>query len=121
MNCYSPVNALIDSRATYNFISHAVIELMRLKACKGNAPTTICTNAGTYIPMHGVYRQMLQLRNASGADWRLVANLRAADITGYDIILGIPWLTRQNPDVDEDQNHRFWGTPRHSEDGLLRL
>ncbi len=50
----------------------------------------ICTIDETRIQVHSVYRQTLRLRDASGADQRLVANLIATDITGYDIILGMP-------------------------------
>jgi hypothetical protein len=59
------------------------------------------------IRVHAVYRQMLRIRNTFRADKTLAANLIATDMCGYDIIFGMPWLTRQNPDVHWDQNSWF--------------
>jgi hypothetical protein len=61
MNCYSPVNALIDSGATYNFISQTVVDRLRLKAVLGKAPPSICPIDGTCLPVHGIYQLMLRL------------------------------------------------------------
>ncbi len=99
MNRYSPLSALIDSVATFNFILSVVVDHLRLKAVAGKAPPTICTIDGTHLSVHGVYRQTLCLRDASRADRRLAATLYVTDITGYDVILGMPWLTCQNPDI----------------------
>ncbi len=105
----------------YNFISSAVVNCLSLKAVAGKASPTICTIDGTHLPVHGVYRQTLRLRDASGADCRLAATLYTADITGYDVILGMPWLTCQNPDIHSDQNHSYWRTHIGAEDNLFRL
>jgi hypothetical protein len=54
-NRYIPVNALIDSGATYNFVFHAVAERLYLKPVAGKAPPAICTIDRTRIQVHGIY------------------------------------------------------------------
>lgn len=61
MNRSSRVNALIDSEATYKFISQTVVDRLRLKAVPGKAPLSIYTINGTRLPVLGVYRQTLRL------------------------------------------------------------
>ncbi len=121
MNCYSPLSAPINFGASYHFILSAVIDHLRLKAIVGNAPLTICTIDSTHIPVHGIYRQTLRLQDASRADYRLAAILYTADIMGYNVILRMFWLTRQNPDIHWDQNHWYWRTRMGAEDGLVCL
>jgi hypothetical protein len=59
----------------------------------------------THLSIHGLYQQTLFLEDTSKADLRLVATLYAVNITGDNVILGMPWLTHKNPDLHWDQNH----------------
>jgi hypothetical protein len=55
MNHYSPVKALIDSGATYNFISQNIVDHLHLKAVQGKASPFICTINSTRLSVHSVY------------------------------------------------------------------
>jgi hypothetical protein len=50
----------------------------------------------------------------------LAINFVVADIAYYDMILGMAWLQKQNPDIHWDTGLWHWRTLTEAEDGLIR-
>ena len=93
------LQALIDSGATYNFVSQLRAKEMDLEG----TPTTIgnvCTIDGNALQTYLTHETMLELTDNVGENYQLKQELVAADMKGYDIILGMPWLKTQNPQID---------------------
>ncbi len=107
INRYSPVTALVDSGAVFNFISQSVADRLRLRPT-AKPPPPISTIDGNPLRTHAVYRVTLRLRDDSGREQRVAANLIGADIASYDLILGMAWLSRHNPDIMWRQQKWYW-------------
>jgi hypothetical protein len=64
---------------------------------------------------------MVHMRNSAGVKRYHAINLVVADIASYDIILGMAWLRKQNPDIRLDTGIWHWRTRTDVEDGPIRL
>jgi hypothetical protein len=45
---------------------------------------------------------MVHMRDSAGVKCLHAVNFVVANIRGYDMILGMAWLLKQNPDIDWD-------------------
>ncbi len=71
---------------------------MRLRQIVKLSPL-ISTIDGNSLRTHAVYRITIRLWNDSSKEQRVTAYLIGADISDYNLVLGMAWLSRHNPDV----------------------
>jgi transposase InsO family protein len=93
------LQALIDSGATYNFVSQLRAKEMDLEG----VPTKmghICTIDGNALQTYLTHETAMELTDDAGRTHQLEQQFVAADMQGYDVILGMPWLKAQNPRID---------------------
>jgi hypothetical protein len=86
---YNPYLALVDSGATYDFISQAVADCLSLEAARKRELQPIVTVNGEPLCATAIVRQMVRMRDSAGAKRNHSINFVAADISYYDIILGM--------------------------------
>ncbi len=103
---YYLYSALVDSGATYNFISQAVADKLGLEAAKAGKrkkkkemPPPITIVNGEPLRATAVVRQMVHMQDSAGAKRSHAINFVVADIAHYDMTLGMAWLPKQNPDI----------------------
>ena len=90
--------ALVDSGASLNFISHLLAKELELAA--DPAPLKrVTTLGGQTLLTYGFRKATLRLEDTQGRRIERAETLVAADITGYDLILGYPWLQGNDPDI----------------------
>ncbi len=106
---YYPSLALVDSSATYNFIFKSIADKLGLEAVKAGkskvkkkALPPITTVNGEPLRATAVIRQMVWMRNSAGTKQSHVINFVIADIAHHDLIFGVAWLQKQNPDINWD-------------------
>ncbi len=61
------------------------------------------------------------MRDSTGVKRSHAVNFVAADICGYDVILGMAWLQKQNSDINWDSGVWHWRTRTEVEEGPIRL
>ncbi len=125
---YYYYSALVNSGATYNFISQAVADRLSLEAVRAGRrkkqkklPPPITTVNGETLCATTVVRQMVRLRDSAGTKRSHAINFVVANIAHYDLILGMAWLQKQNPDIQWDTGVWHWRTRTNAEDGPIRL
>ncbi len=116
-----PYSALVDSGATYNFIFQAVADRLGLKAARKRKPPPIATVNGEPLRATAIVRQMVRMLDSAGAKRSHASNFVVADISHYNMILGLAWLQRQNADIQWDAGVWYWRTRTSAEDGPIRL
>jgi hypothetical protein len=52
---------------------------------------------GTELPIAGVYRETLRITDANKETRLQTVTLRCVDLHGFNIVLGMPWITRAQP------------------------
>ncbi len=125
---YYPYSALVDLSTTYNFISQAVADRLGLEAVRAGRrkkqkklPPPITIVNGETLRATTVVRQMVQMRDSAGMKRSHAINFVVANIAHYDLILGMVWLQKQNPDIQWDTGVWHWRTRTNAEDGPIRL
>jgi hypothetical protein len=119
---YYPYSALINSGATFNFISQAAADQLGPEAVrKHKLPTPIAAVNGEPLRATAVIRQMVRMPDSAGAKRGHAINFIIADIAHYDMILGMAWLHKQNPDIHLDTGVWHWHTRTNADDRLIRL
>jgi hypothetical protein len=113
-NAYTPLQALINSGAVFNFISQDFAQCLGLKLTDKLAPPMSSID-GHALRTYGIYRQTVHLGDDSGREQCVTLNLVAADILGYDLILGMAWLLRYNPDIMWRKRKWLWRVPSGNE------
>ncbi len=91
--------ALVDSGATYNFISQAIADHLGLEAARKQKPPHIATFNGKPLRAIAVVRQMVRMQDSARVKQSHTINFVITDISHYNMILGIAWLQKQNPDI----------------------
>ena len=90
--------ALVDSGASLNFISHLLARELNL--CIDTAPQSrVTTLGGQTLSTYGRRKAVLQLYDSQNRRIKCEETLVAGDISGYNIILGYPWLQSHDPDI----------------------
>jgi hypothetical protein len=124
----NPYLVFVDSDATYNFISKSVTDKIRLEVVKARIkrnrkkmPPLITMVTGKPLHATAVIRQMVQICDSAGTKRSHAINIVIADIAYYDMMLGMTWLQKQNPDVHRDTGVWHWPTRTKAEDRPIRL
>src|SRR2546429_350145 len=95
------VRALIDSGADENFISQLLAVELGLKPTATPTPA-IRTLNGERLTTYHYYTIPTRLENEEGERLEITDEFLGADMVGFDLILGMPWLYNANPDVQWD-------------------
>jgi hypothetical protein len=74
---------------------------------------SLCTTA--------VVREMVRMCDSARVKRSHAVIFVIADIRGYNVILGMAWLQKQNPDINWDSEVWHWRTLTKAEDGPIRL
>ncbi len=100
---YDPCSVLVDSGTTYNFISQSIADKLRLEAVKAGRkrnrkkmPLPITTVNGELLYTTVVLQQMVRMCTDARMKRSHAINF-VTDIAHYNIILGMAWLQKQNP------------------------
>ena len=89
--------ALVDSGAEDDFISQAVVLRLGLK---GEAPNTFGKAVdGHQIRLFGRHQLKVHATDSQGEQTIASCNLYATDIKQFDMILGMNWLRKVDPDI----------------------
>ena len=91
-----PVNALIDSGSSGDFISSTFVQ-------NHNIPTQPSPHTNVVILADGTKQatsNMVTAASLSIANYSAAVDLMVLPLSQYDIILGMPWLERTNPRID---------------------
>jgi hypothetical protein len=88
------VQALVDSGASCNFISEELVERLQLKTVKTGGQVRLINGQ---LEDSAVVVPRLAYRTGSFFDKR---PFQVTKLVGVDLILGKPWLTQFNPDID---------------------
>ncbi|KAI9785429.1 MAG: hypothetical protein M1816_000398 [Peltula sp. TS41687] len=97
---WQTLTALIDLGANENFISHLRVAELGIKPRLDEATPRVTTMDETQLQVYGVYRPRIRATDNSGTTEELHSRLPAASFTGWDIVLGWPWLKELNPDIN---------------------
>ncbi|KAI9777423.1 MAG: hypothetical protein M1816_004730 [Peltula sp. TS41687] len=97
---WKTLTALIDSGANENFISHLRIAELGIKPRLDEATPRVTTIDETQLQVYGIYRPRIRATDNSGTTGESHSRLLAASFTGWDIVLGWPWLKELNPDIN---------------------
>ena len=92
---------LIDSGATPNFISSEWAEKARITTTENGKQIVVTVADGRHMTFDETKTSMLTL-NLGGFQWR--ESFTVIPMTGYDIILGKPWLSDIQPNIDYKTN-----------------
>ena len=95
-----PCDFLIDSGATGDFISVAFIERYHLDSgCKPlTSPLTVeMADGGVYTSSRAITDMVIV---SEDKEFNCRRDLLVLPLSGYDAILGMPWLEDVNPDID---------------------
>jgi hypothetical protein len=68
-----------------------------------------------------IVQHMVRMRNSTGVKRCHAINFVVANIASYNLILGMAWLRKQNPDIRWDTSIWHWRTRTNVEDGPFRL
>ncbi|KAI9776181.1 MAG: hypothetical protein M1816_005408 [Peltula sp. TS41687] len=85
--------------AVQNFISHLRAVELGIKPRLDEATPKVTTIDETQLQVYGVYRPRIRATDNSGTTGELHSRLLAVSFTGWDIVLGWPWLKELNPDI----------------------
>ena len=93
------LKAMLDTGATLNFISQFAVKELRLTASDATAPSihSICGHSVRTYQNHSL---QLQVQDSEGQTALTTGDFLAADIIGYDIVIGLPWLKRNGVKLD---------------------
>ena len=95
-----PAWCLIDSGATHNFASQTWIEEAGTTTSERQAQFMLTMADGSQRFLNEAVTPRLQLK-IENTSWE---SLTVIYLGGYDIVLGKPWLTKNNPDIDFANN-----------------
>lgn len=100
--------ALLDTCATSNFISQQAVKELGLGP--GEAlPRGLRTLGGQPLQTYRQHPVFVDAGDSRGRSVHTSGTFIAADFVGFDIILGLPWLTQWNADIQVG-NKEWWYT-----------
>ncbi len=86
---WSTLRALVDSGATLNFISQLRVKELGLPESE-HRPPAIHTLDGHKLQTYGVHLPEIRMNGSEGELLNTTVSLVAANMVGYDVILGMP-------------------------------
>lgn len=92
------VRVLIDSGAQGDFIGRGLVNQLSLPV--GISPRRVKAIDGHRVRSYGMVSSDLRIQDREGTTRVHNSTLHVVDLSGYDIILGMPWLRITNPDID---------------------
>ena len=95
-----PVKMLIDSGATGNFVSDAMVTALKLQVQQDEDDDEVTLADGTVVSTAGYVQFVMKCGDFKG---KIVA--RVFPNLHKECILGIPWLEYENPDIDWTRRH----------------
>ncbi len=81
----------------------------------------VATVKGKPLRTTAVVWHMVRMCNSAGFKRCLAINFIVADIVSYDVILGMAWLQKQNPDILWNTGIWHWRTQTDAENGPICL
>ncbi|KAI9794087.1 MAG: hypothetical protein M1816_006712 [Peltula sp. TS41687] len=94
---------LVRARRVLQFwvtLLHLRAAELSIKPRLDEATLRVTTIDETQLQVYGVYRPRIRATDNSGTTGELHSRLLAASFTGWDIVLGWPWLKDLNPDIN---------------------
>jgi hypothetical protein len=95
-NGFLPYTALVDLGATYNFVSQAVANAVRMRPAKAGrkkkaiaTPAMVATVNGEPLRTTSILWYMVRIRNSAGVKRCHVINFIVANVINFDVILGM--------------------------------
>lgn len=116
-----PTVALIDSGSSENFLSESFVKMHDIPLYRKSVPYLLTTADGSLIDHNQgkiTEEATISLRVEHQVE-RLVID--ATNIGKSDIILGLPWLRKNNPHIDWKTMTITLPKPRYSDQGELRF
>ena len=118
--CGQVVKVLVDSGASHNFVASQLVTHLSLP-CEQDAGVSVVLGNGSRQD-GSLLVPALSYRIGSFKDTRA---FRVTKLSNYDLILGKPWLTTLNPDIDwvsntvrlRKGNHTYVLAPKHLSPG----
>lgn len=98
--------ALIDSGAGGNFIDTETVERLQLARIELRRPIMVRNVDGTYNANGQITHRVLL--DATTAGQRQTLSLLVTGIGKQSIILGLPWLIKENPDINYRTGQLQW-------------
>jgi hypothetical protein len=111
------LNALLDSGAMDNFISEEVLQRCNIPWKQKQRPYSMVSLEGQQVNHNNgmVDRETDHLKcDLSG--YRTLTTFDVMKIRSHDLILGFPWLQKNNPDVDWEKGQLRWRSTADSPD-----
>ena len=96
---WSTHRALIDSGASLNFITQMCAKELDLTPID-NGQVRIRTLGGESLQTFGTHTLRIAIEDNHGGSASVQQQVIAANMVGYDLVLGMPWLQAQDPDID---------------------
>ena len=94
--------ALIDSGATLNFVAQICAKELDLPSL-GHSSGRIRTLGGEALQTFDTHTIRVAIEDHYGTKASVAQDFVAAAMVGYDLVLGMPWLREQDPDIDWSQ------------------
>ena len=92
------INAMVDSRATENFIDKEICQNHGVNAVKSNYPREIYLADGKPSAMRPVTHMTEVPKDIS--NYRELATFQVENLGHHEVILGMPWLREHNCTID---------------------
>ena len=104
---WTPVQAMLDCGSPVDMISHVLAKELDLQGPElgGNRLGSL---SGHRIQTYGSFTGKARMSDASGETRAFSLRVIAADITGFDLILGLPWIRSHRPAVDWSTSAVRW-------------
>ena len=93
------LEVLVDTGATRNFITEFCTKEYSILPVKSATALTVCTINRNCLQTSHIVKPLLKMTDTQGAVKKSAEKLVIADIAGYNIVLGILWLKKYNPDI----------------------
>ena len=104
------INAMVDSRATEDFIDKEVCKKHGIKMIKAEVERKIYLADGKLSPMGPVTHMAKVPMDIS--NYRELATFQVANLQHHEVILGMPWLRGHNPTIDWNERKITFNSER---------
>ena len=95
---WKPLEVLVDSGTTMNFITQIAAKELDLPTTEDRA-LSVTTLDGHTLLTYGIHQSQLRVKDTNKKQRMCIKELVTADMAGYDMILRMSWLDEHEPDV----------------------